>query len=78
MAEDFFDRPEDCPKPRLGHLTAQATRLNRALAHLSYDRSIYDRTGKDWDFDGIFAELRPAWESFLSELPSDRRAWFWY
>jgi len=76
VAEDFFDRPDECPTPTFGYLAGEHDRLNRALAHLSYDRSIYELNGKDWDFDAIIAELATAKDSFLAALPTDRRYWF--
>src|SRR4051794_35633290 len=41
VAEDFYDKPGDWSKPSLTYLEGKREyeRLNRALAHLSYDRS---------------------------------------
>src|SRR5687768_2646402 len=59
VAQDFYDNPGDWTKPSLSYLEGKREyeRLNRALAHLSYDRSIYELSGKEWVFDTIIAEL---------------------
>ena len=80
VAEDFGDTPGRYrTKPLLTYLEGdrEYDRLNRALAHLSYDRPIYELTGKDWDFNTIIAELTAALDSFFAfTLPPDRSDWF--
>jgi hypothetical protein len=57
-------------------LRQQKERLNRALAHLSYDRLDYDVTGKGWNFVLLIAEIQHVWAAFLKALPEERRDWF--
>lgn len=76
LAEDFFDTPDQWNKPVFIYLSQNKNRLNRALAHLSYDRIGYEVTGKDWNPRAITAELNEAWRTFLAELPEEREAWF--
>jgi hypothetical protein len=51
-------------------------RLDRALAHISYDRLGYAQSGKAWKTTLIAKEIDAAWEGLLAALPADRRAWF--
>jgi hypothetical protein len=78
LAEDFFDTPGQWTKPTCIYLTEPRTkeRLDRALAHVTYDRIDYARTGKNWRTSLIAAELDGAWSAFIGALPTDRRAWF--
>jgi hypothetical protein len=77
LAEDFLDNPALWRDPAFSYLTHSQTkeRLDRALAHLSYTRLNYEATGKEWEYDAVFAELATAWAAFLAAL-GDRKAWF--
>lgn len=78
VAGDFFDKPSEWTPHQLPSITPapERERLNRSLAHLSYDRAGYETTGKDWPFREIFDEVTAAWMAFLDALPDDRKKWF--
>jgi hypothetical protein len=78
LAEDFFNTPGEWTKPTLKYLTETRSkeRLDRALAHLSYDRISYAETGKGWRTSLIADELIAAWAEFLGTLHADRKEWF--
>ncbi len=78
VAEDFFDAPGDWTLPTFGFLSqpSNVTRINRSLAHLSYDRIGYELPSKEWDFQAIWSELNGAWDAVRAALPEDRRLWF--
>lgn len=48
-------------------------RINRALAHISYDR-INGRY--QWPIADISSDIETIFEYFLNQLPPDRRQWF--
>jgi hypothetical protein len=75
---DFFDKPGEWTPHQLPSITpaAERERLNRSLAHLSYDRAGYETTRKDWPFREIFDEVTAAWMAFLDALPDERKKWF--
>jgi hypothetical protein len=78
-AADFFDRPEHW-KPNARILCPFLTdknnreRINRALAHLSYDR--IQHTGAGWPVGQIGTEIENAWGFFLGQLAEEQRRWF--
>ena len=76
LAVDFFDAPNRWNKLPFPYLMKHKDRVNRALAHLSYDRVGYEVTGRDWDFKVIITEVTDAWQEFLRALPETRRDWF--
>ncbi len=77
LAEDFFDESNRWISPAFDYLLTKRTQLNRALAHLSYDRLRYKENGdKNWDYRAITSELEGAFKAFLKALPEERRAWF--
>lgn len=76
LAVDFFDPTDPWVKPAFPYLMLHKDRVNRALAHLSYERAGYELTGRDWDFKAIIAEVTDAWRAFLNALPETRREWF--
>lgn len=78
LAADFFDNPDEWSKPTFSYLTEPRTkeRLDRALAHLTYDRIEYARTGQNWRTSSVAVELDGAWAAFIASLPTERRAWF--
>lgn len=78
VAGDFFDSPGEWVLHQISSVSPapERERLNRSLAHLSYDRVEYDTTGKEWPFREIFAEVTAAWVAFLDALPDDRKKWF--
>ena len=75
LAEDFFNDPGDWQMPAFTYLEAKRVRLNRALAHLAYDRTAY-LSDEDWDFQEITNEIHCAWDEFLKRLPEHRADWF--
>ena len=75
LAEDFFDSdgwscPDEPP-----YLKENRIRLNRSLAHLTYDRIQY-QSNKGWNPQKIFHEVKELWTFFLSKLPPEKREWF--
>lgn len=78
---------QDKPYPRLRDgpaetklfpkLKANRNRLNKMLAHLTYRGAKFVELGdKHWPFVDFRNELRAAWRLFMSELDTERRAWF--
>lgn len=78
VAGDFFDKPGQWVPHKTPSISppAQRERLNRSLAHLAYDRAVYETAGKGWDFKPIFSEITTAWNAFLAALADDRKKWF--
>lgn len=77
-AVDFFDDDSEWSKDFAGicpYLSSEEERLDRALAHLSYDRIGYE-TNKSWDVRRVWSEIYGAWQSFFKALPPDRQTWF--
>jgi len=75
-ASHFFDDPSIWNSIKSSHcayLQKNRTRLNKYLAHLSYDRLNED---KRWDIKKIFNEINNVWKAFYSILPPERRIWF--
>lgn len=68
----FMDNEDPLEFLRTGELR---TRLNKALAHLSFDRIEYEKD-KDWDIQRVFDGLSDAWEQFWNLLPAECRSWF--
>ena len=63
VAGDFFDKPGEWVPHKISSISpkAERERLNRSLAHLTYDRAAYESTGKHWDFKPIFSEITAVW-----------------
>jgi hypothetical protein len=79
LAGDFFDDPDHWRKvrPLLGpHLSVSRGRLNKALAHLSYERIELSEADRLWDVKTIDTELEVVKDAFLAALPVERRQWF--
>ncbi len=78
VAGDFFDNPGEWTPHAFPSLAPKKERehLNRALAHLAYDRADYEAADKEWPFKEIFSEVTAAWVAFLDALHPDRRKWF--
>jgi hypothetical protein len=77
VAEDFFDAFDQWRRPTLAYLWEKKTQLDRAFAHLSYDRIDYEESGTDtWEYKAITCELKEAFKMFLDALPAERKAWF--
>ncbi len=51
-------------------------RLNRALAHLSYDRIAFE-SDKVWRISEIFQEIAAAWAEFWDLLDVEQQEWFY-
>lgn len=77
LAEDYFDVSTEWTVPNtLNFLDKNWTRLNRSLAHLTYDRIDYQQS-KNWVLmDTVVRELTQAWDAFIACLPESRRNWF--
>jgi len=72
----FFDDPavwENIKDTLCPYLWKHRERINKYLAHLTYDRL---RKDKMWNCGAIFGELEHAWQQFYSLLPQKRKAWF--
>jgi hypothetical protein len=50
-------------------------RLQRSVHHLSYDRLVYEEN-KLWNFGALGRDIVNAWNTFFSQLPKERQAWF--
>lgn len=77
-AEDFIS-PDDWSsiRPPLGpKISKERERLNRALAHLSYSRLIYNKTGKGWYVETMRGEIEGTLETFFRAIPPGWKKWF--
>jgi len=64
-------------RPPMGdYLRDNDKRLNKMIAHISYERPQWRGKSKGWQIGTIRAQLEPAWNAFHEMLPADRRAWF--
>jgi len=82
VATDFFaNAKKDWPHTRGNlspYLAKNKTRMDRALAHLSYDREKWTGRDKIWDSAPIFAEIGDKWFEFLDRLSaSNEPAFAW-
>lgn len=78
IAQDFFDNEGDWivnVEALCAYMTAQKARLDRSLAHVSYDRLDFE-LDKDWNLAALASELQPVWKQFLGKLSDERRNWF--
>lgn len=76
LAIHFFDDVtvwEDIKQSLCPYLRRHKQRINKYLAHLTYDRL---RRDKLWHIDTIYEELVQAWQQFYSSLPQERQALF--
>lgn len=76
IASDFVNGWTPPSASDYSYVSAQKDRLDKALAHLTTTRVKYDSEGKHWDLSKIKCEIDLMIESFLADLPDDRRPWF--
>ncbi len=76
IAGDYFSDTEEWKRVDLTpYLKANMPRLNKALAHLSYERLDFERN-KKWNVSQIRKDIESMWDKFLGKLPASRRKWF--
>jgi hypothetical protein len=64
-------------RPALGQtISSEKGRLNRALAHLSYCRLHYNKTGKAWFVGRMHKEIEHSLDAFFRAIPPERKLWF--
>ncbi len=79
IAEDFFSDPNRCQsaRPPLSPIVRNnKTRIDRALAHLSYTRLKYKGRSKGWNIGGMVRGMERTIDSFIRALPPRRANWF--
>ena len=78
-ATHFFEPPDaewdESVKDWCPYLDANKSRLNKSLAHLSYERIGYEPY-KGWDCGVIHTEMTAAWNEFWSRLTAEKQEWF--
>ena len=76
LAVDFFSGSEKWSPPDVPpYLKENRIRLNRSLAHLSYDRLVF-HSDKDWAIHTVREEIKGLWENFFAALTEEKQAWF--
>lgn len=78
LAEDLV-APKDWPstRPPLGPtIGKERERLNRALAHISYSRLRYNKSGKGWKVGVMHTEIENSLEAFFAAVRAERIDWF--
>ena len=71
LAVDYFATDADWPYTYADmskYLNDDKVRMDRALAHLSYDRLTYNGTGKSWDDEKIRDDIGGRWIEFIDKL----------
>ncbi len=61
------------------YLAENKERMDRALAHLSFDRLKYESSSKDWSAELLLSEIGAKWFEFLEKLEHGNEtaaAWF--
>ena len=83
VATDFFPNGDQewsfSQRDYPAYIAANPERMNRALAHISYDRIGWVATGEGWDHQKLFDELGEMWFKFLHLLEQHNPqalAWF--
>jgi hypothetical protein len=80
VASDFLDMEAPQNMADASVLGKDRTRINKMLAHISYQRAKYKRKGEDtWLVHTMCRELVKGLEEFLKRLAAfapNRRAWF--
>jgi len=77
IASDFLGDPQARDIGDVARLAVDRQRLNRMLAHLSYSRDKYIRSGESiWRIAELTAIVLDEFEKFLGQLPDERILWF--
>ena len=77
VAGDFLDSDESWKVEKGEYIKQNWIKLQRSIAHLSYDRLDYEETGnKKWRIDKIYNEVELMWNTFIRKLPPTQQAWF--
>ncbi len=74
LAVDFVGGNWSTP-PVGKYLNDNKERLDKALAHLSYERIEFERN-KQWLHRIVFEEISEMWGRFWSAVPDNQRFWF--
>jgi hypothetical protein len=81
LAIDYFDNATTWTQQRarlMPYISVERDRLNRAVAHLSYDRIQHKAAGADpsWDISRIVNDVEGGWQAFVRAIDAVHRAWF--
>ena len=82
VAVDYFTSTSAWPYTSANltaYLAASKERMDRALAHLSYDRLGYIGAGKEWSPSQLLLEVGDKWFEFLHQLQQNAEpaaSWF--
>jgi hypothetical protein len=77
FASDFLDKSEATYVADRKTLERDKKRLNKMLAHLSYDREPFIESGKDaWPVARMSIDMLEQLEVFLGLLSPEMRSWF--
>lgn len=77
IASDFMGhlKPEDVGNP--ADLGLDKDRIDKLLAHISYERARYDAAGaKSWNPHVMVRRIQEDMAKFFLRLPPERRPWF--
>ncbi len=69
LATHFFDDPAEwtTTRPPLGpYLTQHERRLQKMVAHFSYERPQWRGPAKNWKITNVRSEIHTAWEAFYN------------
>jgi hypothetical protein len=82
VAVDYFSAPSSWPftsNDLPQYLEKNKQRMDRALAHLSYDRIKYESEDKDWSARDLLSEIGEKWFDFIARLEQNKEPtahWF--
>lgn len=77
LASDYFGAETQRDLADLAVLGRDRVRMNKLLAHISYDRIQYERAGKkEWLVQQMLRDILNALGHFIRALPEVRQSWF--
>lgn len=77
IASDYLDKTEAEDIGAPSDLGIDQKRIDKLLAHISYTRAAYARSGDmKWCPQVMATRIETAMKEFLQRLPPDRRRWF--
>ena len=79
FGSDFLEKekPEDIGGDTSWFNKDEQRRLNKMLAHISYERSKYISSGRPgWNVAILLRSIVADLETFLAKLPAEKRSWF--
>jgi hypothetical protein len=77
IASDFLNAPREADLADPKVLGREKEKIDKLLAHISYSREGYVRSGaKTWPAPRMLEEMRAALRQFVTQLPTEKQEWF--